>query len=290
MKTGKVFLVGSDPGDPKQITLKGLEAVPAYAEKPLFGKRVLVTRTKEQAFEMSEMINELGGEAVEFPVIKTIPPINSDVFNQAVNQLEIFDWIIFSSANGVNYFFVKLKEQGIDIRRMGKARIVAVGPKTAKLLQDKYLNVEALPQKYVAEGILAFLEEQGKPGQRVLFPRADIARDLIPERLRENGLEVTAVDAYETVFAAENSEEIIKLLKEKSLDVITFTSSSTVKNFLQALKGENIEKLLEGVILASIGPVTTETATKLGLEVKITAKQFTVPSLIDGIVDYYNNC
>lgn len=253
----------------------------------LFGKRILVTRAKEQSLEMSNIITELGGEAVEFPVIKTIPPIQCEEFNQAINQLETFDWIIFSSVNGVNYFFAKLKEQGIDIRQMSKAKIVAVGPKTAKALQDKYLNIEVLPQEFVAEGILASLQGHIKPGQKVLFPRADIARDIIPNYLKEKGLEVTAVDAYQTVPAAENREEIIEFLKEKKLNVITFTSSSTVKNFLEALKGENIEKLLEGVILASIGPITTETAIKQGLEVQITAEEYTVPSLVKAIVDYY---
>lgn len=268
------------------VTLR--EELKWFEDKPLFGKRILVTRAKEQAFEMSNMISALGGEAVEFPVIKTIPPTKSDAFNQAVNRLETFDWIIFSSVNGVNYFFAKLKEQGIDIRQMGKAKIVAVGPKTAMALQDKYLNVEALPQEYVAEGILASLEDHIKPGQKVLLPRADIARDIILNQLREKGLEVTEIDAYETVFAAENGEEIIDLLKEKKLNVITFTSSSTVKNFLEALKGENIGQLLDGVMIASIGPITTATAIKLGLNVQITATEYTIPSLIEAIVNHYN--
>jgi len=257
-----------------------------FEDKPLFGKRILVTRAKEQAFEMSNMISELGGEAVEFPVIKTIPSTQCEDFEHAVNQLETFDWIIFSSVNGVSYFFAKLKEQGIDIRRMSKAKIVAVGPRTAKALQDKYLNVEALPQQFVAEGLLASLEDQIKPGQKVLLPRADIARDVIPKQLKAKGLEVTEIDAYETVNAAENKEEIIELLKRKKINVITFTSSSTVKNFLEALKGENIGELLEGVILASIGPVTTATAVKLGLEVQITAEEYTIPSLIEAIVNF----
>lgn len=260
-----------------------------FEDKPLFGKRILITRAKEQAFEMSRMISDFGGEAVEFPVIKTIPSRKSEDFDRAVNQLEIYDWIIFTSVNGVNYFFAKLMEQGVDIRQMSKAKIIAVGPKTAKALQEKYLKVEALPQEFVAEGILVSLEDQIKPGQKVLLPRADIARDLIPNQLREKGLEVNEIDAYETVSNSENKEEIIELLKRKKLNVITFTSSSTVKNFLKALKGENTEELLEGVVLASIGPVTTATAVKLGLEVQITADVYTVPSLIEAIVNYYKS-
>lgn len=254
-----------------------------FEKKPLFGKRVLVTRARSQASELSNMIQELGGEAVEFPVIKIVPTKESEGYKQAIEQLGTYDWIIFTSVNGVNSFFTKLKELKIDIRKMGEAKIAAIGPKTAQLLEEKGLIVEVLPQEFRAEGLLDSLEEHLKPGQRVLLPRADIARKILPEKLKEKGLEVVEIDAYETVIDASNKSEIVELLREKKVNIITFTSSSTVKNFLEALKDEPIEELLNGVTLASIGPITTETAEKLGLNVEIKASEYTIPGLVQAI-------
>ena len=255
-----------------------------FEQKPLFGKRVLVTRARHQASELSALIQELGGEAVEFPVIKIIPA-KDDTFKKSISQLENFDWIIFTSVNGVNSFFSKLKEEKMDIRKLVKAKVAAIGPKTAELLEDKGLIVNIVPEEFRAEGLLDFLEKEITPGEKVLLPRADIARKILPDKLKEKGLEVTEVDIYETVIDAENKDDIIKLFKEKRIDIVTFTSSSTVKNFVEALKDEDLENLLKEVTLASIGPITTDTAGKLGLVVKITADEYTIPGLVQAIVD-----
>ncbi|MFV9511084.1 uroporphyrinogen-III C-methyltransferase [Tepidibacillus sp. LV47] len=254
-----------------------------FEKKPLFGKRVLVTRARSQASELSSLIQELGGEPVEFPVIKIVPPKDSEAFNRVIQQLEQFDWVIFTSVNGVQSFFDKLKKMRVDIRKMAKARIAAIGPKTAQLLEEKSLIVDVLPQEFKAEGLLDSIKDQLQPGQKVLLPRADIARKILPEQLREKGLEVVEIDAYETVIDAENKDEILDLLKEKKIHIITFTSSSTVRNFVEAFKEEPIQELLEGVTLASIGPITTETATSLGLNVTVTADEYTIPGLVKAI-------
>ena len=251
-----------------------------FEKKPLFGKRVLVTRARSQASELSSMIQELGGEAVEFPVIKIVPPKDTTEYVQAIGQLHEFDWIIFTSVNGVQSFFEKLKELKVDIRKMAKARIAAIGPKTAEWLEEKGLIVDVLPQEFRAEGLLNSLESQLKPGQKVLLPRADIARKILPEKLKEKGLEVVEIDAYETVIDAENKAEIAEMLKEKQIHIITFTSSSTVRNFVEAFKDEPLTELLEGVSLASIGPITTDTATSLGLKITATAEEYTIPGLV----------
>ncbi len=259
-----------------------------FEQKPLFGKRVLVTRARAQASELSQMIQELGGEAVEFPVIKLVPPKNPEPYNQAVQQLESFDWIIFTSVNGVESFFSKLRELKIDIRRLHKARVAAIGPKTAQLLEDKGLLVEILPEEFKAEGLLHALDGHLREGQRVLLPRADIARRILPEQLREKGLEVVEVDAYDTVIDDENKDEIIRMLKEKQIHIITFTSSSTVKNFTKAIEHERIQDLLHDVTIASIGPITTNTAKTLGYNVTVTASDYTIPGLVEAIAKQHN--
>ncbi|WP_134684805.1 uroporphyrinogen-III C-methyltransferase [Brevibacillus migulae] len=254
-----------------------------FEKKPLFGKRVLVTRARSQASELSEKIAELGGEAYEFPLVKMIPPTDPRPLDEAISQLGSFDWVIFTSPNGVGFFFKRLRELGADIRHM-RAKLAAVGPKTAEALQEKGLTVTVLPGEFRAEGLLNSLEGQLKPGEKVLLPRADIAREVLPRELKERGLEVTEVDTYETVIDAENAAETIELFKEKAISIVTFTSSSTVKNFVQALAQENLQELLDGVQIACIGPVTADTAKELGLAVDIVAKDFSIQGLLDALL------
>jgi len=254
--------------------------------KPLLGKRVLITRAKNQAGELAALIQDKGGEAISFPVIKIIPPKDPESYREALEQLASFDWVIFTSVNGVDSFFSMLKEYQIDIREMANAKVAAIGPKTAKVLEDKGIHVEVLPQEYQAEGLLEALKGKMKTGQKVLLPRADIARKILADQLTEQGLEVVEIAAYHTVMAAENKDEIITWLREKKINMITFTSSSTVKNFVKALQDQPLEVLLQGVIIVSIGPITTKTAEELGLSVDVTAKEYTIPGLVQAMVNY----
>jgi len=254
-----------------------------FEKKPLFGKRVLVTRARSQASELSEKIAELGGEAFEFPLVKMVPPSDPAPLDAALQQLETYDWVMFTSANGVHFFFKRLRELGIDIRRM-RAKLAAVGPKTAAVLEEKGLQVSVLPGEFRAEGLLDRLHGELQPGEKVLLPRADIARETLPRELRERGLDVTEVDTYETVIDAENAAEAIELFREKGIHIVTFTSSSTVKNFMQALAAEDIPALLDGVKIACIGPITAETARQAGLTPDIVAVDSTIQGLLEAIL------
>ncbi|MEB3100397.1 uroporphyrinogen-III synthase [Ferviditalea candida] len=258
--------------------------------KVLDGKRVLVTRPRNQADELSRLIEERGGEPVVFPMIQTRFPTNPETvrkLDQALASLETFDWVIFTSANGVDFFFARLTELGIDIRSMRKAKLAAVGRKTAQALNGRGLAAEIVPEKFQAEDLLDAMLPGLSAGQKVLLPKADIARDYLPRAMRALGLEVIEVVAYETVAADENADELIELLRNRMIHIATFTSSSTVRNFWSLLndKGENPAELLRGVEIACIGPKTLETAEELGLTVTRLAKEATVASLVDAIAD-----
>lgn len=253
-----------------------------FEKKPFFGKRILVTRARSQASELSEQIAELGGEPIEFPLVKMVPPQDSKPLDDALLQLDSFDWVMFTSANGVAFFFKRLRELGVDIRSM-RAKIAAVGPKTAAVLEEKGLTVEVLPGEFRAEGLLDTLQGQLKPGERVLLPRADIARETLPKALRELGLDVTEADTYDTLIDADNIAQTLELLQEGAIHIITFTSSSTVKNFVQAMQGQELTQLLSGVKIACIGPITADTARALGLSVDWVATEYTIQGLLDAI-------
>ncbi|MBO8163801.1 MAG: uroporphyrinogen-III C-methyltransferase [Brevibacillus sp.] len=254
-----------------------------FEKKPLFGKRVLVTRARSQASDLSERIAELGGEAYEYPLIKLAPPQELDRLDDALRKLSQFDWVIFTSVNGVNHFFRRMRELCIDIRTL-TGRLAAVGPKTAEALEEKGLTVHVLPADFRAEGLLDSLKGKLVPGESVLLPRADIAREILPKELRAHGLQVTEVDTYQTVVDAGNTEETAALLKDGAIHIVTFTSSSTVKNFVQSMAGHDLHELLAGVKIACIGPITAQTARDLGLPVHIVAADSHIQGLLDAII------
>jgi uroporphyrinogen III methyltransferase/synthase len=258
-----------------------------YEKKPLFGQRVLVTRARNQASELSDMIEELGGEPFEFPTIKILPPADVKPIDDALDKLSTFDWVIFTSPNGVTHFMNYLKAKRVDIRNFGKAKIACVGPKTAEILEGYGLIVDLLPAQFIAEGLLAAIEDQLQPGQKVLLPRADIARKMLPLELRKRGLEVTEIDTYETKMDASNVEEVIELLQEQRIQMITFTSSSTAKNFFEAIAnaGQDVIELIKGVKIVSIGEMTTKTCKELGLDVSIEAKEATLHGVINAAIE-----
>lgn len=260
-----------------------------FETKPLFGKRVLVTRARAQASELVAEIDELGGEAVEFPVIRTEPPQLPEAQqarDAALRRLDTFDWVMFTSVNGVDYFFRRLAELRIDIRALAKARIAAVGPKTAEALESRGLLPERLPAKFQGDALAAALEDELQPGQRVLLPTADLAREALPRRLRELQLQVEEIDIYETVLETRGSEDIVRQLKENKIHMATFTSSSTVHNLLAALRAAGEPDpiaLLGGCRIACIGPVTARAAEEAGLTVHSMADEATVASLVESL-------
>ncbi|GIM44635.1 hypothetical protein DNHGIG_01840 [Collibacillus ludicampi] len=255
-----------------------------YEKKPLFGKRVLVTRARDQASELSEQIDELGGDPYEFPVIQTVPPRNLQPLDDAIRRVHEFDWILFTSVNSVKYFFERMRHLKKDIRAI-RARIAAVGPKTAEKLEEKGLFPETIPADFRQEGLLDVLGGQIESGQKILFPRSSIARKTLVNALRERGCDVTEVDAYETQLVTDHAQEVADLLARGKIHMITFTSSSTVTNFLTALQGYDLEQLLADVIIAAIGPVTANTAKEQGLRIDIVAKEATIDGLVAALTN-----
>lgn len=257
--------------------------------KPLFGKRVLVTRTREQASELANRIYELGGEAIELPLIRIQRPASEakrEQIAQALSTIDSYEWIVFTSVNGVNHFFEELKQARLDVRCLAQARLAAVGPKTAEALLERGLLAERPDECFQAEGLIEALKPELKAGQKVLLSRSELGRTVLPEQLAELGLEVTDLPLYENVLCHENKDELLRLLTEREVDVITFTSSSTV-NYLFQLLGEagaaEPVKMLEGIEIACIGPVTAQTAIKHGLTVHHLAAEATLDSLIEAL-------
>lgn len=263
-----------------------------YERKPLFGMRVMVTRARSQASELVEMIEDMGGEPCEFPVIDIREPQEEPALSVIRNHLEeaeSYNWLIFTSVNGVDYFFRHLRNFGIDVRRFHGARIAAVGSRTAESLAERGLIAEELPEKFHAESLLERIEPWLKAGERALLPRGDLARELLPLELAKRGVEAINLDVYETVVAGGQGDAAMEWLREGGIHMITFTSSSTVTNLLDLLRRKGVENpvaLLANIPLASIGPVTTRTLKEAGLEVAIEAKQATLQGLLDSIADF----
>ncbi|WP_123041307.1 uroporphyrinogen-III C-methyltransferase [Cohnella candidum] len=256
-------------------------------KKPLFGTRVLVTRARSQASELTDKIDDFGGEPYEFPVIETRMP-ESDAAVQAVKDAigaaETYDWVLLTSVNGVEYFYRWLDLCGIDIRRFHRARFAAVGPKTAEALAARGLRADVLPEKFLAEGLLETLAGEMKAGQRALLPRGDLARETLPRELEKRGVEAVEIDVYETVQADSQDPFLLEMLETGEIHAVTFTSSSTVTNLLQALRrlgAENPAALLDGVDIACIGPITARTAEENGLKVTAVAESSTIDGLVD---------
>lgn len=259
-------------------------------KKPLFGKRIVVTRSREQASVLSKQIIELGGEPYEFPTIKIAPPDDFAPLDEAIKNAAAFQWIIFTSVNGVNIFMHRLRYLGQDIRDLKGVRLCAIGPKTRAVLEDQGLQVDYVPAEFKAEEIIAGLKGKLRPGDKVLLPRADIARKILPQALTEMGANVQDIAAYRTVVEDEDMDAsgLIELLKAKTVDIVTFTSSSTVRNFLGMISGENTEELMKGVLVACIGPITAHTAEEAGLKVTVQATEYTIEGLLNAILEHFN--
>jgi len=254
-----------------------------FEKKPLFGKRVVVTRSREQASDLSGQIEALGGEVFEFPAIAIAEPDDFVPLDAAIARAETYDWLIFTSVNGVEAFFTRLRRQGRDIRDLKGARLCAIGPKTKESLEALCLKVEYVPSEYRAEAVLEGLKGKLKPGERVLLPRADIAREILPDTLREMGAEVDNVVAYRTVRGGGDARLLREFLEERMIHYITFTSSSTVKNFVETLDAADLQSLLAGVRLVSIGPITSQAARDLGLAIDAEATEYTIDGLLEAL-------
>jgi uroporphyrinogen III methyltransferase/synthase len=254
-----------------------------FEKLPLFGRKIVVTRAADQAAEFCDRLRALGADAIELPVIALETPADPAPLDQAIENLASYDWLIFTSVNGVRFFLNRLDQSRHDLRSL-KARICAIGPATRKAIEELHLKVDLMPEEYVAESLVRAFASEHLAGKRVLLPRAAVARDVIPAELTNRGAHVDVVETYRNVVppnATARAHEIFS--SETKPHWVTFTSSSTVKNLLAMVGRE----ALEGVRIASIGTVTSSTLCAHGLKVDAEAREFTLDGLVDAILAAY---
>lgn len=254
-----------------------------FDTRPLFGMRVLVTRAREQAGALSGLLRAHGAEPVEFPVIRFEPPDDIAALDAALAGLAGCRWVVFTSANGVRAVRDRLEAAGLDARAFGPCRIAAIGPATAAALGEMGLRADFVPAEYVAEAVVEQWPDRGMEGQRVLMPRAQEARDVLPVRLREMGATVDVIPAYRTVRDAVAAAAVVEQLEARRIDAVTFTSSSTVRHFVESIGADRASGLLSGVCVASIGPITSATAREYGIVPDVDAAIHTVPGLVEAM-------
>jgi uroporphyrinogen III methyltransferase/synthase len=249
----------------------------------LVNKRILITRAREQTEEFSTLLKDYGAEVIAFPTIAIAPPGDWRRLDKTIEKLDTYDWVVFTSVNGVRFFTQRLKEKGVDTTVLGGKKLCAIGPRTQKELEKMGLTVLFRPAEYRAEAVAEGLRAQGIQGKKILLPRAREARRLLPDALREAGALVDEVEAYQTVRPVKSRHSLEADLK-RGIDVVVFTSPSTVHNFMGVLSDKTA---LNGVKVAVIGPVTGETARNYGLEPSISPSDYTIPSLVQAIVEYF---
>jgi uroporphyrinogen III methyltransferase/synthase len=268
-----------------------------YEKRPLFGKRVVVTRTREQASELVDLLENYGAECLEYPTIALEPVVSYEILDRAIAEIETYHWLLFTSINAVDYFFRRLFELDRDVRDLKGPKIGAVGRVTAEALVSRGIRADLLPQEFTGDGLAETLIETGVKDLRILIPRALKARETLPEALGSAGAEVTVAPVYQNVLPQSSAgehiqEDLRSVLQEKSVDMVTFTSSSTVKNFVKLLdvnSPDELQKLMTGIAVATIGPITAKTAVQFGLQVDVQPAEYTIPDLVDSIVMYFTS-
>jgi uroporphyrinogen III methyltransferase/synthase len=266
------------------VTLR--PAMKWFDKRPLFGKRIVVTRARAQASDLIQLLSELGAECLEFPTIKVEPPTDWSPLDKALENIGDYSWLVFTSVNGVKFFFERLFALGKDVRILGHLHTAAIGPATAEKLMGFGLKSDIIPDSYRAEAVVAAFGRLDIAGQKILLPRAAEARPILPQELTMMEATVDEITVYHTRPVSDHADRLIEALDAKAIDMITFTSSSTVSNFKSLLPADRFPELIEAATIASIGPITTETAEKLGFKVHLTAEKFTIPGLVEAILNY----
>jgi uroporphyrinogen III methyltransferase/synthase len=263
--------------------------------RPLFGRRIVVTRARAQASEFTGRLEALGAEVIEFPTIEVVPPTSYAALDAALGRLGDYQWVVFTSVNGVRAFLERLAAVGRDTRDLGGTRLAAIGSETARALARAHLRADAVPEEYRAEALAAALGNVSVRGQRILLPRAAGARAVLPDTMRALGAEVDEVETYRTRPPAGATEEVRGLLAGGEVDLLTFASSSTVRNFVDLLGAEGLRVALtrprrcdgRRVEVGCIGPVTAQTARALGLPVDIQPAEYTIAAFAEAIVRHF---
>lgn len=258
-----------------------------FEKKPLFGRKIVITRARAQSSDLDTHLRESGAEVVQFPTIKIEPPDSWQSLDNAIRRIENYHWIIFTSVNGVESFRQRLFAGGIDFRQLKGIKIAAIGPATADRLHQSGVMVDLQPENFYAEALIDQLKKQETlPGKKFLLPRAEEARVVLREELVKEGASVDEITAYRTVPETGHPGEIIEQIGAGDVDLITFTSSSTVRNFTGFFTEKQINQL-KNVTIASIGPITEKTVTQYGLHSHIVADDYTIPGLVAAIINHY---
>lgn len=262
-----------------------------YEKRPLFGKKIIVTRTREQASDLVAGLEEFGANCLEYSTINIQPVDSYEVLDGELERLNEYHWILFTSLNGVKYFFERLHAKGMDARNLKGPEIAVVGKSTADLLLKYGVHADLIPGVFTGEGLAESLLDQGVEGRNILIPRALQGREILPETLRGAGAQVTVAPVYQNCPEEGDKEFLRAELRKGGIAMVTFTSSSTVRNFLALLDNETegeLKKILADVKIAAIGPITAKTVTDSGLKVDVQPEQHTIPAMIEAIVAYYH--
>lgn len=261
-----------------------------FETKPLFGKRIVVTRAREQASGFLKKLSSLGAECIQFPTIEIIPPDSWEPLDTAILNLESYRWLLFTSVNGVKYFLRRLHFSGKDVRDLKGIKIGAIGPKTANQWHQLGITPDLVPDEYRAEAVVEAFKKWDTQGVRILIPRAAKAREILPDQLRKMGARVNVVDAYKTVSPTGNTAGVRDMLEKGTINMVTFTSSSTVTNFVKMFGSEK-ERLtdvwMKRIKVVCIGPITADTARDQGFSVDLIPSDYTIEALTQAITDFY---
>ena len=277
MRPPAIFIVGE--------VVKLRDELSWFETKPLFGKTFVVTRARAQASKLTGQLEAEGAKVIEVPAIRIVEPDDFAPLDNAQKNLDSYDWVVFTSANGVDGFFRRLRLNGKDSRAFAGCKIAAIGSATEKTLSRYGLAADLVPASYKAEDLTDALLPQLTKDSKVLLARAAVARNVLPDALRANGVAVDVVPVYKTVSDCENKDQLKESLKNGEVDCVTFTSSSTVTNLMEALDGE--KELLKGVTLATIGPITADTLKKAGFSTDVEAEEYTIEGLMDALNAHY---
>ena len=260
-----------------------------FETRPLFGRTIVVTRARAQASDLVERLTELGANCLEYPTIAVEPPEDMADLDKAIEDLAAYEWIVFTSVNGVQFFFERLFALGKDVRALHHLRTAVIGPATAERLRQQGLNSDIVPASYRAEAVIEAFAAENVADQRILLPRAAEARPILPEELTRMGARVDEIAVYHTRPVTDGAAALVDDLANGRIDMVTFTSSSTVKHFHGMLPADQADHLMRNVHTASIGPITTDTAASLGVKVDITADEYTIPGLCQAIAAYFTD-
>ncbi|MGM0423708.1 MAG: uroporphyrinogen-III C-methyltransferase [Thermodesulfobacteriota bacterium] len=255
-----------------------------FEKRPMLGQGVIVTRAREQASSLLALLEELGACCYQFPTIRIQELQDYSLVDQELENLANYQWVIFTSVNGVSHFWRRLLAHNMDSRSLGGCKVAAIGPATADRLRQEGIEPDFVPDKYVAEHVLQGLLQRGIQGCRVLIPRAETAREVLPRELEQAGAEVRVLPVYRTVLAGENQEDILQALHQGEIQFVTFTSSSTVHNFFQLIPAKELANHVDaGLRLACIGPITAKSLEEYGFQADILPQEYTIQGLVQAL-------